>query len=145
MAVSVACFSAGSHRYKHARSGGVSPLTRCLSVTSCALSARARRAWRSWRGADDVPPTPEGGWLRLACSQHGGRFSERQVEEVSMVLRLVPTFCTSILYWTVYSQMGSVFVEQGQQMDCRMFGLPIPAATLSTFDTIRREYARIFA
>lgn len=103
---------------------------------SAAVAASVRRSWHSWRGRE-VAPAPEGGWLRLAAAPAGGRFTERQVEEVGMVLRLVPTFCTSILYWTVYSQMGSVFVEQGQQMDCRLFGLEIPAATLSTFDTIR--------
>jgi len=47
-----------------------------------------------------------------------------------MVLRLLPTFCTSILYWTVYSQMGSMFVEQGRQMDCRVgaSGMTVRAA-----------------
>ena len=53
-----------------------------------------------------------------------------------MVMRLLPTFCTSILYWTVYSQMGSVFVEQGRQMDCRLGSITVPAATLTTFDTV---------
>lgn len=108
---------------------------------SSALAGSLRRRWSAWRSGD-AGPAPEGGWLRLACASNGGRFTDRQVEEVGMVLRLVPTFCTSILYWTVYSQMGSVFVEQGQQMDCRLFGLPIPAATLSTFDTIRRAAAK---
>lgn len=117
------------------------PLTRLRSLhlllqVDCAAKAALRRSWLSWRGRE-VPPLPDAGWLRLASAPNGGRFTERQVEEVAMVLRLVPTFCTTILYWTVYSQMGSVFVEQGQQMDCSLFGLEIPAATLSTFDTIR--------
>ena len=41
-----------------------------------------------------------------------------------MVARLLPTFCTSILYYTVYSQMGSVFVEQARAAPPRLAAAP---------------------
>lgn len=33
------------------------------------------------------------------------RFSQRQVEEVKLVLRLLPIFATTALYWTIYMQV----------------------------------------
>lgn len=34
------------------------------------------------------------------------RFTQRQVEEVKLVLRLLPIFATTVLYWTIYMQVG---------------------------------------
>ena len=31
-------------------------------------------------------------------------FSAEQVEEVRMVIRMLPVFVTTILYWTIYAQ-----------------------------------------
>ena len=49
-------------------------------------------------------------WLDLAARSRtspGGvaRFSQRQVEEVKLVLRMLPIFFTTILYWTIYMQV----------------------------------------
>jgi peptide/histidine transporter 3/4 len=77
-------------------------------------------------------------WLLRATREHGGRYTAAQVEEVAMVLALLPVFCTGIVYWMVYAQMGSVFVEQGAQMDRRLgrTGYTVPSASLSSFDTL---------
>ena len=48
-------------------------------------------------------------------------FTARQVEEVRMVVRMLPVFWTTAFYWAIYAQMGSFFVEQGQFMDRRIF------------------------
>jgi len=86
--------------------------------------------------AASVPSLPR--WLKLATHDYGGRFTDAQVEEVAMVLHLLPVMCTGIVYWAVYAQMGSVFVLQGAQMDRRVGrgGFVVPAASLSTFDTL---------
>ena len=42
--------------------------------------------------------------LRWSCAGGGRRFSQRQVEEVKLVLRLLPVFATTSLYWTIYMQ-----------------------------------------
>ncbi len=39
------------------------------------------------------------------CAGGGRRFSQRQVEEVKLVLRLLPVFATTSLYWTIYMQV----------------------------------------
>ena len=39
-------------------------------------------------------------------------YSAAQVEEVRFVIRLLPVFFTTILYWTVYAQMGTFFIMQ---------------------------------
>jgi solute carrier family 15 (peptide/histidine transporter), member 3/4 len=48
--------------------------------------------------------------LDAAGSARG--YSAEQVEEVRAVLRLLPVFFLSISYWTIYTQMASVFVLQ---------------------------------
>jgi len=70
-----------------------------------------------------------------------GQYTHEQVEEVRLVVRLFPMFLATCFYWTVYSQMATLFVSQGIQMDTRVqFGksttLEIPPASLSSFDTI---------
>lgn len=39
-------------------------------------------------------------------------YNAEQVEEVRAVLRMLPVFMLTISYWTVYTQMASVFVLQ---------------------------------
>jgi len=69
-------------------------------------------------------------------------FTNQQVEEVKLVIRMLPIFFPTILYWTIYVQMGSFFVVQGAHMD-RSVVLPkglgtfeIPAASLSMINTL---------
>ncbi|GAB4818682.1 hypothetical protein N2152v2_005728 [Parachlorella kessleri] len=69
------------------------------------------------------------------------RFTQRQVEEVKLVIRMLPVFFATILYWTIYNQMGTFFVVQGSYMD-RTVALPggrsfvIPAASLAMINTL---------
>lgn len=114
-------FWAGNGLYKHTPPK-VSPLARLSKVLWTAFTT----------------PPPESGvtdWLDRATLN--GKFTARQVNEVRAVVRVMPVFFTSVLYWTVYQQMSSVFVEQGMQMDRKIYGdFKIPAASLSTFDTV---------
>ena len=41
-------------------------------------------------------------------------YSPEQVEEVRLVLRLLPVFGATILYWSVYAQMGTFFIMQAR-------------------------------
>ncbi|KAF7067915.1 hypothetical protein CFC21_073733 [Triticum aestivum] len=57
-----------------------------------------------------------------------------EVEEVKMVLNLLPIWSTCILFWTIYSQMTTFSVEQATRMDRRLnAGFEIPAGSLSVF------------
>ena len=60
-----------------------------------------------------------------------------QVEELKSILRLLPVWATGILFSTVYSQMSTMFVLQGNTMDQHMGpNFKIPSASLSLFDTL---------
>lgn len=41
-----------------------------------------------------------------------GHYTPKQVEEVKLVLRLLPVFGATVLYWTIYTQMSVMFVNQ---------------------------------
>ncbi|KAI7755736.1 hypothetical protein M8C21_032528 [Ambrosia artemisiifolia] len=59
------------------------------------------------------------------------------VEEVKMVIRMLPIWATTILFWTVYAQMTTMSVSQATTMD-RHIGksFEIPAASLTLFFVI---------
>ncbi|PSS04065.1 Protein NRT1/ PTR FAMILY 6.3 like [Actinidia chinensis var. chinensis] len=56
------------------------------------------------------------------------------VEEVKLVIRMLPIWATTILFWTVYAQMTTFSVAQATTMD-RHIGrsFQIPAASLTAF------------
>ncbi|KAF5481015.1 hypothetical protein F2P56_001710 [Juglans regia] len=56
-----------------------------------------------------------------------------QVEEVKMVLKLLPIWSTCILFWTVYSQMTTFTIEQATFMNRRVGSFTIPAGCFSAF------------
>lgn len=60
-----------------------------------------------------------------------------QVEELKSLVRLLPVWASGIVFSTVYSQMGTMFVLQGNTLD-RQLGrrFQIPSASLSLFDTL---------
>ncbi|KAG6512659.1 hypothetical protein ZIOFF_030788 [Zingiber officinale] len=60
-----------------------------------------------------------------------------QIEELKSVLRLLPIWASGIIFSTVYSQMSTMFVLQGNTLDPHMGPhFKIPSASLSIFDTI---------
>ncbi|OVA20012.1 Proton-dependent oligopeptide transporter family [Macleaya cordata] len=56
-----------------------------------------------------------------------------QVEEVKMVLKLIPIWSTCILFWTVYSQMTTLSVEQATFMDRNIGSFVVPSGSISVF------------
>ncbi|VFQ60487.1 unnamed protein product [Cuscuta campestris] len=56
-----------------------------------------------------------------------------EVEEVKMVLKLLPIWSTCILFWTVYSQMNTFTIEQATFMNRNIGAFQIPAASFSVF------------
>lgn len=60
-----------------------------------------------------------------------------QVEEVKSIIRLLPVWATGIVFSCVYSQMSTMFVQQGGYMDKHIGpNFTIPEACLSIFDTL---------
>ncbi|KAJ0441496.1 putative ABC-type nitrate transporter [Helianthus annuus] len=59
--------------------------------------------------------------------------SVTQVEEVKMVISLIPIWSTCILFWTVYSQMNTFTIEQATLMNRKVANFSIPAGSFSVF------------
>ncbi|PIN07765.1 H+/oligopeptide symporter [Handroanthus impetiginosus] len=59
-----------------------------------------------------------------------------QVEEVKCIMRLLPIWLCTIIYSVVFTQMASLFVEQGDAMNTRISNFRIPAASMSSFDIL---------
>ncbi|OIT30798.1 PREDICTED: protein NRT1/ PTR FAMILY 7.3-like isoform X1 [Nicotiana attenuata] len=59
-----------------------------------------------------------------------------QVEEVKCILRLFPIWLCTILYSVVFTQMASLFVEQGDAMKTKLSRFHIPPASMSSFDIL---------
>ncbi|XP_042480534.1 protein NRT1/ PTR FAMILY 8.3-like [Macadamia integrifolia] len=59
-----------------------------------------------------------------------------QVEELKILIRILPIWATGIVFSTVYSQMSTMFVEQGMVMERTLGSFTIPAASLSTSNII---------
>lgn len=60
-----------------------------------------------------------------------------QVEELKIIIQILPVWASGIVFSTVYSQMNTMFVLQGNTMDQHIGPkFKIPSASLSLFDTL---------
>ncbi|RLM65841.1 hypothetical protein C2845_PM16G18720 [Panicum miliaceum] len=59
-----------------------------------------------------------------------------QVEELKILLRLLPIWATSIVLSAAYAQLTTTFVQQGGAMDMRVMSLTIPAASMVSFEVL---------
>lgn len=74
--------------------------------------------------------------LDRAKQEHGGSYTNIQVECVKLVTRIMPFLLTMIPYWGVYSQMSTAFQNQGCQMNLFIGTAGVPVSLLNIFDTI---------
>ncbi|XP_061338187.1 protein NRT1/ PTR FAMILY 6.4 [Gastrolobium bilobum] len=56
-----------------------------------------------------------------------------EVEEVKMVIKLIPIWSTCILFWTIYSQMNTFTIEQATFMNRKIGSIVVPSGSLSAF------------
>ncbi|KAL5214540.1 hypothetical protein ABZP36_003692 [Zizania latifolia] len=59
-----------------------------------------------------------------------------QVEELKILLRLLPIWATSIVLSAAYAQLNTTFVQQGAAMDMRVMSFSVPAASLVSFEVL---------
>jgi len=57
----------------------------------------------------------------------------KRVEEVKMMIRLLPIWATTIIFWTTYAQMITFSVEQASTMERSIGNFQIPAGSLTVF------------
>ncbi|KAL7240060.1 hypothetical protein ACSBR2_005843 [Camellia fascicularis] len=160
MGVAIASFFAGTPLYRFQKPGG-SPLTRMCQVlfasfrkwnlevpTDNSLLYETPDKTSAIEGSRKLEHTDELKCLDKAAvvsdaENKNGDFSNpwrlctvTQVEELKILMRMFPIWATGILFSAVYAQMSTMFVEQGTMMDTAIGSFSIPAASLSTFDTI---------
>ncbi|KAH9705177.1 protein NRT1/ PTR FAMILY 7.3 [Citrus sinensis] len=155
-------FLAGTTRYRHFKPSG-NPLARFCQVIVAAT--KKWRVHLSAEGEDlyviDANDSSTNG-NRNMLHTHGFKFLDRaayissrdldeqkqgcsnpwrlcpvtQVEEVKCILRLLPIWLCTILYSVVFTQMASLFVEQGAAMKTTVSNFRIPPASMSSFDIL---------
>ncbi|KAJ0979606.1 hypothetical protein J5N97_015080 [Dioscorea zingiberensis] len=159
MAIAVGSFFFGTKLYRHQKPGG-SPLTRIAQVIVAAIrkSGVEMPADKSLlyeitdkesaiEGSRKLDHTEE-----FRCFDKAAVVAQEdqtkaidpwrlctvtQVEELKSVVRLLPIWASGIIFSTVYSQMSTMFVLQGNTLDPHMGPhFKIPSASLSIFDTI---------
>ncbi|VAI91118.1 unnamed protein product [Triticum turgidum subsp. durum] len=59
-----------------------------------------------------------------------------QVEELKILVRMLPLWATVLFFYAVSVQISSTFVEQGRAMDATVGSVRVPPASMSTFDII---------
>jgi solute carrier family 15 (peptide/histidine transporter), member 3/4 len=93
-----------------------------------------------------IAHTDEFGFLDKAAAVAGSDLEEvadpwrlcavTQVEELKILLRLLPIWATSIVLSAAYAQLNTTFVQQGGAMDMRVLSLNVPAASLVSFEVL---------
>jgi peptide/histidine transporter 3/4 len=155
-------FLLGTPRYRHFRPRG-NPLSRFCQVVVAAArnwTAQMKPRGQELYEVDENQDLSNGS--RKMLHTHGFKFLDRaamitskeisperiegndpwylctvtQVEEVKSILRLIPIWLCTILYSVVFTQMASLFVEQGAAMNTTVFNFHVPPASMSSFDIL---------
>jgi len=157
--VGLAVFLAGTRRYRFKKLVG-SPLTQVAAVTVAAWNKRAlpvpsdpdmlydvddaAAAGADVKGKQKLPHSKECRFLDHAAIVDGSsaaaaskwRLCTRtDVEEVKQVVRMLPIWAPTIMFWTIHAQMTTFSVAQAQLMDRGIggSGFLIPAGSLTVF------------
>ncbi|KAG0552020.1 hypothetical protein BDA96_01G472600 [Sorghum bicolor] len=59
-----------------------------------------------------------------------------QVQELKVIIGMLPIWATGIVYFAVLAQFSSTFLEQGRTMDKQVGAFAIPPASLASFDAV---------
>ncbi|KAK4557507.1 hypothetical protein RGQ29_007314 [Quercus rubra] len=70
------------------------------------------------------------------CIRNPWRLCPITLEEVKCILRLLPIWLCTTIYSVVFTQMASLFVEQGAVMKTTISHFRIPPASMSSFDIL---------
>ncbi|GAB2300345.1 hypothetical protein Dimus_034384 [Dionaea muscipula] len=153
MFVAIIVFIADSKKYRYKRSMG-SPITHIVEVVVAATKKRKLelpqdssflyeeapegtgiRHTDQFRFLDKAAIVTEGDFEGAGDSKpNPWRISTvTRVEEVKMIIRLLPIWATTIMFWTTYAQMITFSVEQASTMDRSMGHFKIPAGSLTVF------------
>lgn len=144
MGIAVIVFLFGTRFYRYKTPKG-SPLTIIWRVVYIAWTKRKSQnpsdpSMLKEYHSTKVPHTPRLRFLDKAAiiedselKSHWIVSTVTEVEEVKMVLKLIPVWSTCILFWTVYSQMTTFSVQQASMMERDIGSFVVPAGSMNFF------------
>ncbi|KAK3212275.1 hypothetical protein Dsin_016981 [Dipteronia sinensis] len=153
MVVAILIFLSGTRRYRYKKCMG-SPIVHICQVVAASVKKRKIELPSSTASLyEDYPETmriqhtDQFRFLDKASfvteSDYGNHGSficnpwklcpVTRVEEVKMVIRLLPIWATTIIFWTTYAQMITFSVEQASTMKRSLGHFQIPAGSLTVF------------
>ncbi|CAI0475539.1 unnamed protein product [Linum tenue] len=155
MAIAVVSFFSGTRKYRYQKPGG-SPLTRICQVMVASFrkyrvsvpddksllyeiadSESNISGYRKLDHTEDFRCLDKAA-IKEAAIDPWRLCTVTQVEEFKAIIRLLPIWATGIVSAAMYSQMGNLFILQGDTMDKRLghSKFKISAANVSVFDTL---------
>jgi peptide/histidine transporter 3/4 len=162
MGFAMGAFYSGTPIYRHQKPGG-SPLTRICQVIVASLrklrvqvpSDKSLLYEKEQEEESAVPGSRKLNYTdEFLCLDRAATISDdetksgelcngwrictvTQVEEVKILLRMVPIWATAIIYTSAYAQAHTMFVEQGKTMNNSIGPhFKIPAASLYMFNSV---------
>ncbi|KAL4302359.1 hypothetical protein GQ457_10G003310 [Hibiscus cannabinus] len=153
MLVAILIFLSGTKRYRYKKSLG-SPIVQIFQVIVAAINKRKMELpysvellYEDTPEAQRIHHTDQFFFLDKAAIVAEGDFgrdavsapnpwklcSVTRVEEVKMMVGLLPIWATTIIFWTTYAQMITFSVEQASTMERSIGGFLIPAGSLTVF------------
>ncbi|KAM0933317.1 putative proton-dependent oligopeptide transporter family, PTR2 family proton/oligopeptide symporter [Dioscorea sansibarensis] len=158
MIIAILLFLSGTKRYRYKKCSSGSPVVHILQVITAAIRKRSLKCPSStallYEGSSEmssrISHTDQFRFLDKAAIiadddtqvNINGTISTlnpwklssvTRIEEVKMVIRLLPVWATTILFWTIYAQMITFSVEQASTMERTIGGFQIPAGSLTVF------------
>ncbi|PVH32982.1 hypothetical protein PAHAL_9G540100 [Panicum hallii] len=152
IAFAIASFMLGSSSYRFQKPLG-SPIVRVFQVLVAATRKWAIRVPRDDSLLHEAPEmvdvhklqhTPELRFLdKAAVISSDDEIADpwrlctvTQVEELKVVVGMLPIWATGIVYFSVLAQFSSTFLEQGRTMNKQVGAFAIPPASLASFDAV---------
>ncbi|PNY13812.1 nitrate transporter [Trifolium pratense] len=154
MVIAIVVFLSGTKRYRYKKSMG-SPIVHIFQVIVASIKKRKMELpYNVGALYEDTPEdsriehTDQFRFLEKAAIVLEGDFerdvygsgpnpwklcSLTRVEEVKMMVRLLPIWATTIIFWTTYAQMITFSVEQASTMERNIGNFQIPAGSLTVF------------
>ncbi|KAK8543114.1 hypothetical protein V6N13_136350 [Hibiscus sabdariffa] len=153
MFVALVVFFLGTKRYRYKKCSG-SPVVHISQVVSAAFRKKKAKLpsdisllYEDLPEASRIRHTNQFRFLDKASVVteddygHNGAFMVNpwklcpvtRVEEVKKMIRLLPIWATTILFWTTYAQMITFSVEQATTMERTIGNFQIPAGSLTVF------------
>ncbi|KAG2718743.1 hypothetical protein I3760_03G234300 [Carya illinoinensis] len=154
MCIAIMVFLSGTKRYRYKKSMG-SPIVHIFQVIVAATRKRNMDLHfnagslyedtpensridhtNQFRFLDKASIVAEGDFEKSAAGAAPNLWklcSVTRVEEVKMMIRLLPIWATTIIFWTSYAQMITFSVEQASTMERSLGNFQIPAGSLTVF------------